>query len=92
MRAEWVPRLQNEEADTPTYSDFRHFGAKLRVPVKLEELRFEFLDQLLEAGEACLAEVEAARAQEKLRLASMAGSASHGRKRSGVSLSEREPW
>ena len=92
MRAEWVPRLQNEEADALTNSDFRHFSEELRVPVKLEELRFEILDQLLETGEAYLSEVEAARSQEKLRLAGTAGSAGHGRKRTGASLREREPW
>ena len=92
MRAEWVPRLQNEEADALTNSDFRHFSAELRVPVKLEEMRFEVLDQLLETGEAYREEVEAARAQEKLRLAGLAGSAGHGRKRAGESLRERDPW
>ena len=75
-----------------TNSDVRPLSADLRVPVKLDRLRFKDLDRLPESGEAYLAKVEAARAQEKLRLASMAGSAGHGRKRSGVSLSEREPW
>ena len=92
MRAEWVPRLQNEEADALTNADYRHFNPELRVPVKLETLRFEVLDQLLETGEAYREEVEAARASERLRLASSAGAAGHGRKRAGTSLRETEPW
>ena len=62
------------------------------MPVDLEVLEFEVLTQLLETGELYREEVEAARAQEKLRLASQVGSAGHGRRRAGASLREREPW
>ena len=34
LRANWLPRLQNEEADALTNSDFRHLTLARRVPVK----------------------------------------------------------
>ena len=40
LRARWIPREQNEEADALTNSDFRHFSADLRIPVLLEEMPF----------------------------------------------------
>ena len=92
MRADWVPRLQNEEADALTNSDYRHFDPALRVPVVLEELKFVLLTPLLESGEAYRAEVEAARAEEKARLATPAGKARFSRKRAADSVRERDPW
>ena len=33
LRARWLPRLQNEEADALTNVDYRHFSADKRIPV-----------------------------------------------------------
>ena len=35
LRADWVPRLQNEEADALTNGDTRHFSEDLEVKVDL---------------------------------------------------------
>lgn len=51
MWAQWVPRLQNEEADALTNGDFRHFAKERRVEVKVEELEFGVMDRLLQQGE-----------------------------------------
>ena len=41
LRARWLPRLQNDEADQLTNMDFRHFDPKERIPVSLERLGFQ---------------------------------------------------
>ena len=51
LRANWVPRLQNEEADALTNWEFRHFNPSNRIDVKLEELSFGVLDRLFEVGD-----------------------------------------
>ena len=40
LRAQWVPRDQNEEADSLTNSDYRHFSPDKRIPVELEKMPF----------------------------------------------------
>ena len=91
LRAEWVPRLQNEEADALTNSDFRHFRAENRIDVSLKDLNFGVLDRLLESGEAYVAETEAAKlAYKELRALEPKGSAR--RKRKGEGLRETDPW
>ena len=36
LRADWIPRLQNEVADALTNWDFRHFDEQRRIHVDLE--------------------------------------------------------
>jgi hypothetical protein len=91
LRAEWVPRLQNEEADALTNSDFRHFRAENRIHVALESLRFGVLDRLLESGEAYFAETEAAKLAYKERRAQEPKGPAR-RKRKGKGLRETDPW
>ena len=47
MRANWVPRLENEEADALTNWDFRHFDPARRLDVDLQKLEFGVLNELL---------------------------------------------
>ena len=89
LRAKWVPRLENEEADALTNSDFRHFSAEHRVEVDMAALPFGVLPRLLEAGEGYVAELEA------LRIAKAKSLESAGAKRrkvKGQSLRENQPW
>ena len=44
LRASWLPRLQNEEADALTNSDFRHFNPELRIAVALPGPTFGILN------------------------------------------------
>jgi hypothetical protein len=91
LRADWVPRLQNEEADALTNGDFRHFSDELEVKVDFESLKFGVLDRLLRVGEAYFLEVEAARSQEKIRKARDPGGDS-GKRKKGDALRDRDPW
>ena len=91
LRADWVPRLQNEEADALTNGDTRHFSENLEVKVDLEKLKLGVLDRLLQVGEAYFLEVEAARSKEKIRKAQDPGGDS-GKRRKGDALRDRDPW
>jgi hypothetical protein len=91
LRAEWVPRLQNEEADALTNSDFRHFRAENRIHVALESLRFGVLDRLLGSGEAYFAETEAAKLAYKERRA-LEPKGPARRKRKGEGQRETDLW
>ena len=65
LRANWLPRLQNEEADALTNSDFRHSSVARRIPVKLDELQFVVLNDLFPTGDAYITALEALKAQAK---------------------------
>ena len=99
LRASWVPRLQNEEADALTNSDFRHFDGAKRIPVTLEGLRFGVLDDLMKEGLAYHDEVSQLREKEKkaretAALSDCAGQTRPQRKRkkAGDALRDRQPW
>jgi hypothetical protein len=65
LRARWIPRLQNEEADALTNGDFQHFDPKLRIPVSLDQLPFRVLNELFEEGETYVSELEHLKKAEK---------------------------
>ena len=50
LRAHWLPRMENEEADALTNFDFRHFSPEKRVKVDLAGLNFAVLNDLFKAG------------------------------------------
>ena len=84
-----MPRLENEEADALTNSDFRHFSAALRVKVDIENLPFGVLPKLLEHGEDYVAELET------LKLAKAKGGhdgAAKRRRVKGEGLRDTESW
>ena len=91
-----VPRLENEEADTLTNLDFRHFAKDRRVPVDLDRLGFKVLPMLFEVGENYVAELEQWRAADKAKRQKTGcegGKAQgEGKRRPGDSLRERDPW
>ena len=93
LRARWLPRLQNQEADDLTNEEFRHFDPRKRIPVDLKELGFKVMDKLFEAGDEYLSDLEVMRAAEKRRAASKkeAAAASLSRKKA-KKLRELEPW
>ena len=97
LRARWLPRLQNEEADALTNADYRHFSKAKRIHVDIDRLGFRLLPMLFEAGEAYVKELDDSRAaaKEKERLAKERGEAQatgKKRKRAGDSLREKDPW
>ena len=65
--AEWLPRLQNEEAVALTDMEFGHFYMCRRFRVDLDRMEFGVLHNLFGCGEAYLSDLEAQRAAEKAR-------------------------
>lgn len=65
LRANWLPRLQNEEADALTNCDFGHFSADKRVQVDLEKMELVVLDDLFVAGEDYVTELAMLNAKTK---------------------------
>ena len=57
LRARWIPRLQNEEADALTNSEFHHFRPENRIEVDLGKLGFVVMDELIAEGENYLSEL-----------------------------------
>ena len=93
LRASWLPRLQNEEADALTNQDFRHFVMANRIPVSVEDLKFGVLNTLMPEGEVLYREVEELRTGELAKRAAIgSGALANRRKRAGDSLRERDLW
>ena len=99
LRADWIPRLQNEEADALTNGDFRHFEPSRRIEVDLAKLDFIALEGLFAEGEAYITEL--AEVKEKAKLAASVGDTDQKRKKTraerdwgkkGRTLRERDPW
>ena len=89
LRAQWLPRLQNEEADALTNGDFRHFSPERRIGVNLDTLPFGVMPALFAQGEAYVAEIASMKAAAKC------APAEHVAKRNrlaGGTLRERQPW
>ncbi len=83
-----MPRLENEEADALTNSDFRHFRAENRLEFDLAALPFGVLPRLLEQGELFVSELEAVKLG---KVAAHAGAAKRRRVK-GDALRDRQPW
>ena len=88
LRARWLPRLENQEADDLTNNEYRYFDPVKRIRVDLADLGFEIMDSLFEHGDAYLAELEEQRASEKRKAATRG--AKRGAKRKP--LRETDPW
>ena len=90
LRAHWLPRDENEEADALTNLDFRHFDARKRIAVDLDSIGFEVLPGLFEHGETYLKELNAQKEAAK------AAAAKRGRrerkKPHAESLAATDPW
>ena len=91
LRARWIPRLQNEEADALTNSEFHHFRAENRIDVQLDQLEFIVMDLLFAVGEAYLEELAQLKEGEKRRVEAEGVTPARKRKK-GEPLRERDPW
>ena len=94
LRARWVPRLQNQEADDLTNDEFRHFDPKKRIKVELADLKFQIMDRLFEVGDSYIKDLEAARASEKRKADKKSGGVDldKPRRKQEKPLREKEPW
>ena len=85
LRARWLPRLQNEEADALSNFEFDAFDPKLRIDAELENLPFVLLNDLFQVGDQYIAELDA------VKKAKTVGQEATKAKK-GLSLRERDPW
>ena len=92
LRANWIPRDQNEEADALTNWDFRHFDSSRRVEEDLERLQFNVMKDLFAAGDDYLAELDALKLKAKSSPASAPAAGEKTRKRKDPPLRETNPW
>ena len=86
LRADWVPRLENQEADDLTNMEFKSFDPKKRINVRLEDLKFGVLNDLFKVGDDYLVELEKVKAQKRAQVEVKR------RRLAGDSLRERDPW
>ena len=86
LRADWVPRLENQEADDLTNMEFKSFDPKKRIDVRLEELKFGVLNELFRVGDDYMIELDKLKALKATQV--------EGKKKrlAGESLRERDPW
>ena len=93
LRARWLPRLQNEEADQLTNLEFHHFDESKRIQVDLDNLGFQVMPMLFAAGEDYMAELEKSRAELKC-MRECGQEPERKRKRLGApqGLRETDPW
>ena len=91
LRARWIPRLQNEEADALTNSDFHHFRPENRIEVDLAKLRFQVMDELFETGEQYLSELAQLKEGEKRKIADE-GKTPARKRPASEALREKDPW
>ena len=95
LRARWLPRLQNQEADDLTNMELRHFDPKKRIQVDIANLGLDLMHSLFDVGDSYLAELEKIRAAEKLKVEAKksGGGRLAGRKgKKEQSLREKQPW
>ena len=98
LRARWLPRLQNEEADRLTNMNFMDFEPGNRIPVELEKLDFAILPEFLAEGERFIEDVDERRkASAVLREAGALDGTEGKRSRlggssSGKRLRDTDPW
>ena len=74
-----------------TNGDYRHFDAKLRIPVDLGALPFKVLNDMFAVGEDYVKELE--KMTEKGTISSGASSVlGFGKTKRGQALRDRDPW
>ena len=89
LRANWIPRLENQEADDLTNLEFKSFDPAKRLQVDLELLEFGVLNQLFKAGDEYLEEIVRLKALEQ---EAAAKKGDKRRKKASESLREKDPW
>ncbi|CAE8623549.1 unnamed protein product [Polarella glacialis] len=86
---QWVPRLQNIEADQLTNGDFRGFDPANRVRVDISKHRWVVLNSMLQQGRALYSVIREGRIESsKRKLDKFAGPTFKNQK----SFRERDPW
>ena len=83
---QWIPRMQNVEADALTNEEFDAFSLKNRIPIDVAQLPLLVLPKLLEHGEKFLTQRDALK-EERAKQAKR-----QKEKKEPLSLRLRDPW
>ena len=89
LNLEWIPRLQNQEADALTNGDYTGFSPENQIQVDLEALPLQVVPELLPVAEAFYKDLDDKRAAAKVAGGRGAGRAS---KPPREPLRFRDPW
>ena len=95
LRARWLPRLQNQEADDLTNFELRHFDPKKRIQVDINELGLDLMHSLFEVGDSYMADLEKLKAEDKLKVEAKrakGGRLAGPKGKKLKSLRETHPW
>ena len=73
LRARWVHRLRNQEADDITNVEFRRFKEENGIDVDVKKFGFDLMQSHFDSGDSYVAELEQARNlhKKKIRKASI---------------------
>ena len=89
FRANWVPRLENQEADDLTNLEFKSFDPSRRLDVDLDKLNFGVLPALFAEGDRYVEELA------NLKLEAKWNDTQQGlmkKRKAGDTLRDRDPW
>ena len=94
LRARWVPRLQNEEADALSNFEFASFDMAKRIEVDLGSLDFLLLNELFSAGDEYISELDEIKKkeQERAKAANTQPGVAKKKRRKGQALRDTNPW
>ena len=84
---EWAPRDQNEEADALTNGDFSAFSPSKRIEVKVEDMQWLVLNDLLDSADQIYKEVRTMREKGATPV-----QASEPGAKKRATLRQRDPW
>ena len=90
LRANWAPRLENQEADDLTNLEFKAFDPKKRLDVDLEDLKSGVLQDLFNEGDAYIEDLAELKAQAKKATTDKGDSKK--KLPAGDPLRVRDPW
>ena len=95
LRAQWLPRDENQEADDLTNMEFRHFDPAKQIKVNLDDLGFELMDSLFAEGDKYIEALDLARANEKRKAEARTTRESQRDRKEAKKrpkLKETDPW
>ena len=91
LRARWIPRLQNEEADALSNFVFDGFDDSRRIDVDLHNLDFILMNDLFREGDEYISDLAKIKESEQARVRSKPQAAGPGKKRRWSALKDTAP-
>ena len=92
LELEWLPRTENVEADDLTNSEFAKFDKANRIEVKLEDIQWLVLPEMMAEGRQLYSELELAKERFKEEEQKAGQPGPRPAKRRREAMRTREPW